>query len=146
LGKQRLGFQLALAKQNSVGKNLLDKGERIQADLAKFFSSYKPEPSLLHGDLWSGNVAFSDTSEPIIFDPAVYYGDREADIAMTELFRGFSPTFYQKYQEIWPLDDGYRVRKDLYNLYHILNHFNMFGGGYESQAGRICDQLLSNVW
>ncbi len=143
--QQRLGFQLALAKQNGANKALLDNGERIQADLDKFFSNYQPEASLLHGDLWSGNYAFTDTGEPLIFDPATYYGDREADIAMTELFGGFSAAFYQHYNDCWPLDDGYAVRKVLYNLYHILNHFNMFGGGYESQANGMSERLLAEI-
>ncbi len=142
---QRLGFQLELARQNGANKNLLTKGERIQADLALFFQGYELDASLLHGDLWSGNVAFTDTGEVVIFDPATYYGDREADIAMTELFGGFSNDFYAHYNERWPLDDGYRVRKHLYNLYHILNHFNMFGGGYESQAEGICGRLLAEI-
>jgi fructosamine-3-kinase len=100
---------------------------------------------LLHGDLWSGNYAVSAAGEPVIFDPAVYYGDREADLAMTELFGGFSPAFYAAYNEAWPLDPGYTVRKTLYNLYHVLNHYHMFGGGYGSQAERMIDQLLSEL-
>lgn len=141
----RLGFQLKLARQNSANKALLDMGERIQADLDKFFTSYSPQVSLLHGDLWSGNYAFTDAGEPLIFDPATYYGDREAELAMTELFGGFGGEFYRHYNECWPLDDGYSVRKTLYNLYHILNHFNMFGGGYESQANGMCQRLLAEI-
>jgi len=97
---------------------------------------------LVHGDLWSGNAAISQAGEPVIFDPATYYGDREVDIAMTELFGGFPPEFYQGYQAAYPLDAGYQRRKTLYNLYHILNHFNLFGGGYEAQANRMIEQLL----
>ena len=85
------------------------------------------------------------TGASIIFDPAVYYGDREADLAMTELFGGFSPRFYAAYNEVWPLENGYQVRKTFYNLYHILNHFNMFGGGYAGQAERMIAQLLSEL-
>ena len=143
--QQRLGFQLALAKQKGASKHLLDKGERIQADLSNLFAGYEPVASLLHGDLWSGNYAFTDNAEPVIFDPATYYGDREADIAMTELFGGFSQEFYSHYHSLWPLDDGYKVRKTLYNLYHIINHFNMFGGGYESQAIGMCSTIISNI-
>ena len=143
--EQRLGFQLNLAKENGASRSLLDKGERLQAELSCFFTSYSPKPSLLHGDLWSGNYAFSESGEPVIFDPATYYGDREADIAMTELFGGFSQDFYQHYQSIWPLDDGYSVRKNLYNLYHILNHYNLFGGGYESQSNGMVSSLLANI-
>lgn len=81
----------------------------------------------------------------MIFDPAVYYGDREADIAMTELFGGFGAAFYAAYNEAWPLDSGYRQRKTFYNLYHILNHYNMFGGGYGAQAESMLDRLLSDI-
>jgi len=138
----RLGFQLKLAARN--GRSLMNKGERLMADLGKFFHGYRPVASLLHGDLWGGNVGAVEQL-PVIFDPAVYYGDREADIAMTELFGGFSDRFYRAYQETWPLDAGYQVRKTLYNLYHILNHFNLFGGGYGSQAERMIDSLLSEL-
>ena len=98
---------------------------------------------MLHGDLWSGNYAISRDGEPVIFDPAVYFGDREADLAMTELFGSFGHDFYAAYNAIWPLDEGYAVRKTLYNLYHILNHYNMFGGGYGSQADGMIGRLLA---
>jgi fructosamine-3-kinase len=98
---------------------------------------------MLHGDLWAGNYAFIDTGEPVIFDPAFYYGDRETDIAMTELFGGFSREFYDSYHHHYPLDDGYRVRKTLYNCYHIINHLNLFGGGYGRQAENMMQRLLS---
>jgi protein-ribulosamine 3-kinase len=140
--EQRLGFQLRLAAHH--GRDLTRQGEQLVAGLGDFFRSYHPAPSLLHGDLWGGNVGACD-GQPVIFDPAVYYGDREADIAMTELFGGFSARFYRAYEEAWPLDAGYKVRKTLYNLYHILNHFNLFGGGYGSQAERMMDSLLSEL-
>ncbi|MGE5241854.1 MAG: fructosamine kinase family protein [Bacteroidota bacterium] len=140
--QRRLGYQLDLAARH--GRNLMSKGERLMAGLGEFFRDYRPAPSLLHGDLWGGNVgAVGD--QPVIFDPAVYYGDREADLAMTELFGGFSARFYQAYQETWPLDPGYKLRKTLYNLYHVLNHFNLFGGGYGSQAERMIDSLLAEL-
>jgi fructosamine-3-kinase len=106
-------------------------GEKLS--LEKFFKSFKPIPSLLHGDLWNGNVGFT-TEGPAIFDPAVYYGDREADLAMTELFGGFPEAFYSAYRESFPLDPGYARRKHLYNLYHLLNHLNLFGAGYLGQV------------
>lgn len=140
--EHRLGFQLRLAARH--GRNMLHKGERLMAELEGFFRSYRPAPSLLHGDLWGGNVGASG-GQPVIFDPAVYYGDREADLAMTELFGGFSGGFYRAYQESWPLDPGYKTRKTLYNLYHVLNHFNLFGGGYGSQARSMIDSLLSEL-
>nr|WP_240923861.1 fructosamine kinase family protein [Mariprofundus ferrooxydans] len=140
---QRLGFQLSLTAKRGFSASLQDKGERLQADLGHFFSAYRPQPSLLHGDLWGGNRGFDQAGTPVLFDPAVYYGDREADIAMTELFGGFDAAFYAAYCEAWPLDAGYGVRKSLYNLYHILNHANLFGGGYARQAESMMDQLLA---
>ncbi len=143
--ERRLGYQLRLAAHNGHGGRLQGLGERLRADLDGFFQDYAPQPSLLHGDLWSGNFAVAEGGRPVIFDPAVYYGDREADLAMTELFGGFSAGFYAAYRDAWPLDDGYAVRKDLYNLYHILNHLNLFGGGYVHQAECMLDGLLSNI-
>jgi len=141
----RLGYQLGLAEQRGGSISLLRKGEELMRLLPNLFTDYQPSPSLLHGDLWSGNYAVTHEGEPIIFDPAVYFGDREADLAMTELFGGFPRRFYAAYNEAWPLDDGYQTRKTFYNLYHILNHFNMFGGGYAGQAERMTEQLLSDL-
>ncbi len=138
----RLRFQLDLAGKNGHGGNLLRRGELLLEKLPAFFAGYRPVPSLLHGDLWGGNHAALPDGTPVIFDPAVYYGDREADIAMTELFGGFGADFYAAYREAWPLDPGYRVRRDLYNLYHVLNHLNLFGGGYRGQALQLIDRLL----
>lgn len=140
----RLGYQLTLAKKNGASSGLLSKGEMLMAGLDRLFSGYRPVPSLLHGDLWGGNYGFV-AQKPAVFDPAVYFGDREADMAMTELFGGFSATFYAAYQEAWPLDAGYEVRKGLYNLYHIINHFNLFGGGYADQAERMASRLLAEM-
>jgi fructosamine-3-kinase len=95
--------------------------------------NHRPQPSLLHGDLWSGNAGFSNGA-PVIFDPSVYYGDREADLAMTELFGGFPDEFYSAYRKEFPVEGGYERRKHLYNLYHLLNHLNIFGGGYLAQV------------
>ncbi len=145
LGKHRLGFQLELAAQNGLGNKLQKQGEALLMHLEDFFQGYQPIPSLLHGDLWGGNTAFTRSGEPVIFDPAVYYGDREADLAMTELFGGFHSSFYSAYREIWPLDAGYSTRKTLYNLYHILNHANLFGGGYINQAENMIRQLLAET-
>jgi protein-ribulosamine 3-kinase len=142
---RRLQFQLELAVRNGAGSSLQARGERLLAEFPQLFSGYTPAASLLHGDLWGGNQAFTRSGEPAIYDPAVYYGDREADIAMTELFGGFGRDFYAAYREHYPLDAGYAVRKRLYNLYHVLNHFNMFGGGYLSQAQGMLDSLLSEL-
>ncbi len=142
---RRLQFQLELAVRNGAGSSLQARGERLLAEFPQLFGGYTPAASLLHGDLWGGNQAFTRSGEPAIYDPAVYYGDREADIAMTELFGGFGRDFYAAYREHYPLDAGYAVRKRLYNLYHVLNHFNMFGGGYLSQAQGMLDSLLSEL-
>jgi fructosamine-3-kinase len=143
--EQRLGFQLKLAANNGYGGILQVSGERLCNDMAVLFDNYLPQPALLHGDLWAGNAAVDKLGCPVIFDPACYYGDREADLAMTELFGGFSRDFYAAYQAVWPLDHGYGVRKTFYNLYHILNHLNLFGGGYLRQAESMMAMLLSEL-
>ena len=143
--EKRLRFQLKLAANKGYGGILQVNGERLCSDMAALFADYLPQPSLLHGDLWAGNAAASKQGYPVIFDPACYYGDREADLAMTELFGGFSGDFYAAYQAVWPLDNGYGVRKTFYNLYHILNHLNLFGGGYLRQAESMMAMLLSEI-
>ncbi len=143
--EQRLQFQLDLAARHGHGGRLQSQGERLLEKFPVLFAGYRPEAALLHGDLWSGNYSYTKEGEPVIFDPAVYYGDREADLAMTELFGGFGRDFYAAYREAYPLDPGYPVRKTLYNLYHILNHLNLFGGGYHSQALGMIDSLLSEL-
>jgi fructosamine-3-kinase len=143
--EHRLGFQLKLAANKGYGGRLQADGERLCSNMAALFDNYLPQPSLLHGDLWAGNAAVDKPGRPVIFDPACYYGDREADLAMTELFGGFSRDFYAAYQAVWPLDHGYGVRKTFYNLYHILNHLNLFGGGYLRQAESMMAMLLSEI-
>ncbi len=142
---QRLLFQLKLAAENGYGSRLQTTGVKLCESIAGFFDGYRPQPALLHGDLWGGNRATDKAGNPVIFDPACYYGDKEADIAMTELFGGFGRDFYAAYQEISPLDPGYETRKTLYNLYHILNHLNLFGGGYLRQAEDMIASLLSEI-
>ncbi len=143
--ERRFGFQLRRAAANGYGGVLQRDGEVLMASLAAFFTDYRPVPSLLHGDLWGGNHAYLRDGTPVVFDPAVYFGDRECDLAMTELFGGFDPAFQAAYRESWPLDSGYAVRKTLYNLYHVLNHANLFGGGYAAQAARMTAQLLAHI-
>lgn len=140
--ERRLAAQLQLAARHGYGGALQRKGERLLADISAFFVGYTPPPSLLHGDLWSGNCGILACGDPVIFDPAVYYGDRETDMAMAELFGGFSTAIYRVYNDVYPLDSGYQTRKTLYNLYHILNHLNLFGGAYLSQAEGMMDALL----
>lgn len=141
--ERRLGYQLQLAVDNGHRGQLVVRGESLLARLSKILAAHTPRPSLLHGDLWSGNVAFTRDGAPVVFDPAVYYGDREADLAMTELFGGFPEHFYRAYDEAYPRDRGYEVRRLLYNLYHVLNHLNLFGGGYRAQAEHMIETLLA---
>ncbi len=142
---RRLRPQLASAAGNGMERKLAEQGESLADRLPAFFIDYRPQPSLLHGDLWGGNASALPDGMPVIFDPAVYCGDRETDIAMSELFGGFPESFYAGYRAAWPLDPGYETRKTLYNLYHVLNHFNLFGAGYLNQARRMIGRLLAEL-
>ncbi len=136
----RLQFQLDLAARNGYAGELRDRGNRLAERLGDLFAGHDPTPSLLHGDLWAGNWGVAD-GVPVIFDPAVYYGDRETDIAMTQLFGGFGGAFYREYERAWPLAAGSAERLELYKLYHVLNHLNLFGSGYLDQALSILRRL-----
>ena len=138
----RIRPQLEMANANGFGGRLMDKGEKLLAGLEQLMQGHVPAPSLLHGDLWAGNKAFTPAGQPVIFDPASYFGDREADLAMTELFGGFGSEFYAAYQAHSPITDGYPLRRELYNLYHMLNHLNLFGAAYLSRCQSIIDGLL----
>lgn len=140
--EHRLGFQLAQAARNGYQGSLQALGGQLMERFPALID-HAPRPSLLHGDLWGGNIGFGERGDPLIYDPATYFGDREADLAMTELFGGFPADFYAAYRAAWPLDAGYRVRKHLYNLYHVLNHLNLFGSGYRAQAERTMQALLA---
>ena len=142
LREHRLGFQCRLAKRNGLR---LDGADELLGQLDGFFTEYKPRPSLLHGDLWSGNMAYGPSGEPVVFDPATYCGDREAEFGLAEMFGGFGDDFWSAYEAEWPLDPGYSTRKLLYRLYHTLNHFNIFGGGYGSAAEGIIGRLLRTL-
>jgi len=138
--EQRLEYQLHL----SAKKGLRLTGiKTLCSEFASLFGDYEPIPSLLHGDLWRGNAGFVNDI-PVVFDPACYYGDREADLAFTEMFGGFGSAFYEGYQKQWPTNAGYEIRKHLYNLYHVLNHNYLFGG-YAGQAQEIVDQLNAEL-
>jgi fructosamine-3-kinase len=141
----RLHAQLRYAAHNRLPSRMIDRGERVLADAEVLFRNYSPEKSLLHGDLWGGNASSLGDGTPVAFDPAVYVGDREADLAMTELFGGFPKEFTSAYRNAWPLDDGYPVRRQLYNLYHLLNHANLFGGGYVRQSEHAIEKLLAEL-
>jgi fructosamine-3-kinase len=138
--RHRLHFQLDLAARNGYSGELQRIGFALADKLSTLFEDYRPQPSLCHGDLWSGNWGVAD-GVPVIFDPAVYYGDRESDIAMTMLFGGFGRAFYRAYEESWPMADGHERRIKLYQLYHVLNHLNLFGSGYLGQAMKLLREL-----
>ena len=142
---RRVHAQLRFAAHNRLPSKMIDRGERLLADSAAFFGNYAPAKSLLHGDLWAGNASALADGTPVVFDPAVYVGDREADVAMTELFGGFPREFKAAYMSEWALDSGYRTRRDFYNLYHILNHANLFGGSYVRQGEQTIEKLLAEI-
>lgn len=142
--EHRLVFQLELAVSNGYGGELQTLGARLVDALPKFFDRCEPQASLCHGDLWSGNWGVAD-GVPVIFDPAVYYGDRESDIAMTMLFGGFGRNFYRAYEESWPMERGHENRLKLYQLYHVINHLNLFGTGYLGQAINLMQGLLGRA-
>lgn len=140
--EHRLGYQFRLANRRG---GHFPQQEQLLAAVPKLLAGHQPQPSLVHGDLWTGNAAVTKQGEPVILDPAVYFGDREVDLAMSQLFGSFPANFYQAYNQAFPLEPGYTQRKMLYNLYHILNHFNLFGGSYEHQANQMMAALLKSI-
>jgi fructosamine-3-kinase len=140
LKENRLAYQLKLAADNGFSGALQEQGSCLLDRLPAYFENYNPSPSLLHGDLWGGNWASCD-GVPVIFDPAVFYGDRESDLAMTRLFGGFGRKFYEAYEAAWPLEPGHEARNDIYQLYHVLNHLNLFGSGYLGRAQQLLRKL-----
>jgi protein-ribulosamine 3-kinase len=141
----RIKPQLEMARTGGHGTRLQNKGEHLLDSIEALMDGHRPSASLLHGDLWAGNKAFTPTGQPLIYDPASYYGDRETDIAMSRLFGGFSNDFYVAYDARLPLTDGHQLRAQLYNLYHMLNHLNLFGSGYLSRCENMIDSLLCEV-
>ena len=132
---KRILFQLQLAEKLGNSTDALRKGiSKLENKIEEIIGDTKEKPSLLHGDLWGGNYMVDENGNAVLIDPAVYYGHREADLGMTKLFGGFSTEFYRAYVETFPLEDGYDYRENIYKLYHVLNHLNLFGGGYYSQA------------
>lgn len=136
--ERRLGFQVELVERNGYGHEFRALLEAGKAVIANLLASDLHPPGLLHGDLWSGNFLVDEHGEPCLIDPAVYYGHREADLAMTRLFGGFSEAFYSAYDEAWPLAPGWEERLHIYQLYHLLNHLNLFGVAYYAR----CEQIL----
>jgi protein-ribulosamine 3-kinase len=143
--ERRFEAQLNLLERQEVDVDFMERATLLCALLDGFFTAHTPVASLLHGDLWKGNYAADALGAPVTFDPAVYYGDRECDIAMTRLFGGFSDEFYSAYQAAWPLDVGWQQRIELYNLYHVLNHYTLFGGAYLTQANAMVGRLLAEL-
>lgn len=143
--ERRLRPQLARAVRSGYGRLLEELGGRLLGAVSGILADHAPQPSLLHGDLWAGNWCADSAGRPVIFDPAVYYGDRETDLAMTRLFGGFGRAFYEAYLHAAPLPTGHEIRVELYNLYHVLNHANLFGGGYPARARSMIDRLLAQV-
>lgn len=141
-GTRRLDAQMNLAAQR--GRLLPERRQKLEALIGKLSNLLPATPpaSLLHGDLWGGNWLVADDGQPALIDPAIYFGDREADLAFTELFGGFPPEFYHAYQEAWPLLSGYDERKAIYNLYHLLNHLNLFGESYGGSVDSILNRYL----
>eukprot|EP00607_Mallomonas_marina_P003002 CAMPEP_0182433710 /NCGR_PEP_ID=MMETSP1167-20130531/65032_1 /TAXON_ID=2988 /ORGANISM="Mallomonas Sp, Strain CCMP3275" /LENGTH=295 /DNA_ID=CAMNT_0024622735 /DNA_START=305 /DNA_END=1192 /DNA_ORIENTATION=- len=137
---QRLGHMLQLCKRDGAE---FPEEIKLRKKVKEMLSGHDCVPSLVHGDLWSGNAAHTKEGDPVIFDPATYYGDREVDIAMTYLFGAFSKKFYDSYNNSWPLPEGHEQRKVIYNLYHILNHYVLFGGGYLGQAQSMIGRILA---
>ncbi|MBU2706509.1 fructosamine kinase family protein [Zooshikella marina] len=135
--EQRIGVQLELANQQGAALS-----EEIINTIKLLLADHQPEAVLLHGDLWSGNAGFTADGEPYCYDPACYYGDRETDIAMTELFGGFPQEFYTGYNQVFPLSEDYVLRRPIYNLYHLMNHYNLFGGHYLHQVKQSIKQLM----
>ncbi|KAM6584902.1 hypothetical protein CsatB_011904 [Cannabis sativa] len=140
-GEHRLGFQLKLAQDQYGDRTIYEKGQRLVKSMGPLFDGIVIEPCLLHGDLWSGNISADKNGEPVILDPACYYGHNEAEFGMSWC-AGFGGSFYSAYFEVMPKQPGFEKRTDLYLLYHYLNHYNLFGSGYRSSAMSIIDDYL----
>jgi len=139
--ERRLRFQAQLASERGAGTELAQLLDRAEPLIQSMLEAAIEPPVLLHGDLWGGNYIVDDRGEACLIDPATYFGHREADLGMTRLFGGFEPAFYAAYQEAAPLPAGHEERLPLYQLYHLLNHFNLFGGGYYQQSRRILQRF-----
>lgn len=132
---KRLLYQYKMAETNGyVTEGLRKSFSNLEKIIGTLLKDSPEPPTLLHGDLWSGNYLCDEQGNAVLIDPAVYYGHREADLAMTKVFGGFSPEFYRAYMEEHPLTEGWEEREDIYKLYHIFNHLNIFGRGYLAEA------------
>lgn len=142
--RRRIGAQLALGRRNGLPAALLREGAALAAEIPARLEGRQVAPALLHGDLWGGNWSADESGRPVVFDPAAHYGDPECDLAMTRLFGGFGPAFYEAYDAALPPAPGRDWRLGLYQLYHVLNHANLFGGGYVDQARRLIRRLAGS--
>lgn len=138
----RLGYQLKQIESKYQDHDLIRMSEALLDRLSRYFEGIEVRPSLLHGDLWGGNTAALKDGTPVIYDPACYYGHHEADLSMTNMFGGFSSHFYGAYHELIPRADGLEERNRLYQLYHYLNHYLLFGSSYRSSCINILNELV----
>ena len=138
----RLKPQLQRASDAGHGPALGASTTAIREAALRVLDGHQPKPALLHGDLWAGNHGFLNSGEPVIFDPASYYGDRETDLAMMELFGGFGHGVYKAYQHAAPLEPGHQLRRELYQLYHLLNHLNLFGTAWLGRCATLVGRLV----
>ncbi|XP_055336025.1 fructosamine-3-kinase-like [Paramacrobiotus metropolitanus] len=138
----RLCPQIEMAVKEHRDTALKEKWSKLEPRIPGFFGGIDIFPSLLHGDLWSGNAASAEgTGEPVIFDPAVVYGHHEFDLAIATMFGGFGKAFFNSYHKVIPKSPGFERRQQLYRLFHYLNHYNHFGSGYRGSCLEILDEL-----
>ncbi|CAM9472895.1 unnamed protein product [Chrysoparadoxa australica] len=141
--EHRLGHIMKLCRRSG---GVYDREQELRQKVRKILSEHEEKhdlrPSLVHGDLWTGNAAYMKDGTPVIFDPATYYGDREVDLAMSKLFGSFGGEFYKAYSEEYHLPEGWQQRETIYNMYHMFNHYVLFGGGYWGSATRMADEVL----
>ena len=136
--ENRIDYQVEMSGDRSISESW----RKLRGLVPELLEGTEEPPSLIHGDLWAGNVISGPEGQPVLIDPAAYYGHREMELGMTRLFGGFTEEFYSAYDVEYPLKPGWRGRMNLYILYHVLNHFNMFGGGYRSQAVGLMNSYL----
>ena len=141
---QRLGQQLDLLddQEPDAGWSRLQKP--LFESWLRRFARHRPPPSLIHGDFWQGNAAMTEGAEPVVYDPSIHYADRECDLAMAHLFGGFSAAFFLAYEREWPLPEGHAERRPYYQLYHLLNHANLFGGHYKARSRELIERLSTH--
>lgn len=140
--ENRIDYKLKQIHSRHQWQLDVSEHQKLKDTILKLLNKKETKPSLVHGDLWSGNILCGPKQKPYLLDPAIYYGDRETDLAMTECFGGFSPDFYESYNKNFPLEEGYEQRKHIYNLYHILNHFLIFGENYKSTSTNLINTIL----